>query len=149
MKSLSISERYGWAKYVGHQVYYSLIGRDYEWELMPLALDQGVGGAGVVSAGLGTVDGEDSARAAAAGRISLSPLPVQPEPANLAALKTRMLERWPMTSLLDVFKEADLRIRFTDVFRSATAWENVDREVIQERLLLALYGLVRTLASSA
>ncbi len=43
MKSLSVSERYGWAKYVGHQVYYSLIGRDYEWELMPLALDQGVG----------------------------------------------------------------------------------------------------------
>lgn len=75
MKSLSISERYGWAKYVGHQVYYSLIGRDYEWELMPLALDQGVGGAGVVSAGLGTVDGEDSARAAAAGRISLSLCP--------------------------------------------------------------------------
>jgi aryl-alcohol dehydrogenase-like predicted oxidoreductase len=43
MKSLSISERYGWARYVGHQVYYSLVGRDYEWELMPLALDQGVG----------------------------------------------------------------------------------------------------------
>ncbi len=43
MKSLSLSERYGWAKYVGHQVYYSLVGRDYEWELMPLALDQGVG----------------------------------------------------------------------------------------------------------
>lgn len=43
MKSLSISERYGWARYVGHQVYYSLIGRDYEWELMPLALDQRVG----------------------------------------------------------------------------------------------------------
>ena len=43
MKSLSTSERYGWARYVGHQVYYSLIGRDYEWELMPLAIDQGVG----------------------------------------------------------------------------------------------------------
>jgi len=43
MKSLSISERYGWARYVGHQVYYSLIGRDYEWELMPIALDQHVG----------------------------------------------------------------------------------------------------------
>jgi aryl-alcohol dehydrogenase-like predicted oxidoreductase len=43
MKSLSVSERYGWAKYVGHQVYYSLVGRDYEWELMPLAIDQGVG----------------------------------------------------------------------------------------------------------
>src|SRR5579875_214775 len=43
MKSLSVSERYGWSRYVGHQVYYSLIGRDYEWELMPLAVDQGVG----------------------------------------------------------------------------------------------------------
>jgi aryl-alcohol dehydrogenase-like predicted oxidoreductase len=43
MKSLSISDRYGWARYVGHQVYYSLVGRDYEWELMPLALDRKVG----------------------------------------------------------------------------------------------------------
>jgi aryl-alcohol dehydrogenase-like predicted oxidoreductase len=43
MKSLSISERYGWSRYVGQQVYYSLVGRDYEWELMPLALDQGIG----------------------------------------------------------------------------------------------------------
>jgi len=43
MKSLDVSEKYGWAKYVGHQVYYSLVGREYEWELMPLALDQGVG----------------------------------------------------------------------------------------------------------
>ncbi len=43
MKSLSVSERYGWARYVGHQVYYSLVGRDYEWELMPLAVDQGLG----------------------------------------------------------------------------------------------------------
>ena len=43
MKSLSVSERYGWSRYVGHQVYYSLVGRDYEWELMPLALDQGLG----------------------------------------------------------------------------------------------------------
>jgi aryl-alcohol dehydrogenase-like predicted oxidoreductase len=43
MKSLSMSERYGWSRYVGHQAYYSLVGRDFEWELMPLALDQGVG----------------------------------------------------------------------------------------------------------
>jgi aryl-alcohol dehydrogenase-like predicted oxidoreductase len=42
MKSLSVSERYGWARYAGHQVYYSLIGREYEWELMPLGLDQKV-----------------------------------------------------------------------------------------------------------
>ncbi|MBT2746101.1 MULTISPECIES: aldo/keto reductase [unclassified Lysobacter] len=43
MKSLAIADRYGWSRYVAHQAYYSLIGRDYEWELMPLALDQGVG----------------------------------------------------------------------------------------------------------
>jgi aryl-alcohol dehydrogenase-like predicted oxidoreductase len=43
MKSLAASERHGWPRYVAHQAYYSLIGRDYEWELMPLALDQGVG----------------------------------------------------------------------------------------------------------
>ncbi|MBX3367952.1 MAG: aldo/keto reductase [Phycisphaeraceae bacterium] len=43
MKSLAYSEKHGLARYVAHQAYYSLIGRDYEWELMPLALDQGVG----------------------------------------------------------------------------------------------------------
>ena len=43
MKSLDVADRYGWSRYVGHQVYYSLIGREYEWELMPLGLDQGVG----------------------------------------------------------------------------------------------------------
>jgi aryl-alcohol dehydrogenase-like predicted oxidoreductase len=43
MKSLAVSERYGLARYVAHQAYYSLIGREYEWELMPLALDQKVG----------------------------------------------------------------------------------------------------------
>src|SRR6185503_12311399 len=43
MKSLAASDRYGWARYVAHQAYYSMIGREYEWELMPLALDQKVG----------------------------------------------------------------------------------------------------------
>ncbi|HEY5753984.1 MAG TPA: aldo/keto reductase [Chthoniobacterales bacterium] len=42
-KSLAISEKYGWTRYVAHQAYYSLVGRDYEWELMPLGLDQKVG----------------------------------------------------------------------------------------------------------
>ena len=42
-KSLGISERYGWPRYVAHQVYYSLVGRDYEWELMPQALAEDVG----------------------------------------------------------------------------------------------------------
>ncbi len=44
MKSLAAASRHGWTRYVAHQAYYSLVGRDYEWELMPLALDQGVGG---------------------------------------------------------------------------------------------------------
>lgn len=43
MKSLAISEKYGWTRYVAHQAYYSLIGREYEWELMPLAIDQNIG----------------------------------------------------------------------------------------------------------
>ena len=43
MKSLAVADRHGWPRYVAHQVYYSLLGRDYEWELMPLARDQGVG----------------------------------------------------------------------------------------------------------
>jgi aryl-alcohol dehydrogenase-like predicted oxidoreductase len=42
-KSLTVSEQYGWARYVAHQVYYSLIGRDYEWELMPQAYAEGLG----------------------------------------------------------------------------------------------------------
>ncbi|HLJ72731.1 MAG TPA: aldo/keto reductase [Roseiarcus sp.] len=43
MKSLAVSDRYGYARYVANQTYYSLVGRQYEWELMPLGLDQGVG----------------------------------------------------------------------------------------------------------
>jgi aryl-alcohol dehydrogenase-like predicted oxidoreductase len=42
-KSLDVSDRYGWSRYVAHQAYYSLIGRDYEWELMPLGVAEGVG----------------------------------------------------------------------------------------------------------
>ena len=43
MKSLNVADRYGYPRYVANQTYYSLIGRDYEWELMPLGLDQGIG----------------------------------------------------------------------------------------------------------
>jgi aryl-alcohol dehydrogenase-like predicted oxidoreductase len=43
MKSQAIADRHGYARFIAHQVYYSLIGRDYEWELMPLGLDQGIG----------------------------------------------------------------------------------------------------------
>ena len=43
MKSLAAADRHGFPRYVANQTYYSLVGRDYEWELMPLGLDQGVG----------------------------------------------------------------------------------------------------------
>jgi len=43
MKSLSVSERYGWSRYIAHQAYYSLLDREFEWELMPLGIDQKVG----------------------------------------------------------------------------------------------------------
>ena len=75
------------------------------------------------------------------GWIKLSPLAPQPEPSNLVALKEEITRRWPMTSLLDVLKETDLRVGFTHLFRSPTAWENLDRETLQYRLLLSLYGL--------
>jgi hypothetical protein len=52
-----------------------------------------------------------------------------------------LIEQWPMTSLLDMFKEADLRIRFTDVFRSVTPRQDLDRDLLHERLQLDLYGI--------
>ncbi len=43
MKSLAVADRYGWTRYVAHQAYYSLVGREFEWELQPLAVREGVG----------------------------------------------------------------------------------------------------------
>lgn len=43
MKSLSASEKHGWSKYIAHQAYYSLLDREFEWELMPLGIDQNIG----------------------------------------------------------------------------------------------------------
>ena len=73
--------------------------------------------------------------------ICLTPLEPQSEPTNLHRLKAEVFKRWAGTNLLDVFKEADLRIRFSDVFQSASAREVIDRQVLQRCLLLCLYGL--------
>ena len=75
------------------------------------------------------------------GWISLSPLPPQPEPPNLGYLKAELFRRWPVVGLLDMLKETDLRVHFTDVFRSPTPREHLDRATLQKRLLLCLYGL--------
>jgi TnpA family transposase len=77
----------------------------------------------------------------AGGWIALSPLEAQPEPENLPALKAELAARWPMTGLLDMLKETDLRVGFSDAFRSATAFESMERATLQQRLLLCLYGL--------
>lgn len=58
MKSLATADRYGWPRYVAHQVYYSLIGRDYEWELLPLGLDQKVGAIAWSPLGWGRLTGK-------------------------------------------------------------------------------------------
>jgi TnpA family transposase len=75
------------------------------------------------------------------GWIALTPLDAQPEPVNLERLKGEVTRHWPMTSLLDFLKEAELRIGFTAEFTSAGARETLERDTLQRRLLLCLYGL--------
>jgi len=75
------------------------------------------------------------------GWITLTPLDAQPEPPNLTALKAELNATWPMTSLLDMVKEADLRLSFTEVLRSPTSYETMGHSLLQPRLLLCLHGL--------
>ena len=77
----------------------------------------------------------------AGGRITVAPLERQPEPVTLTALKVAIGQSWPMTRLLDVLKEADLRLDFTSALKSPTAHEALDRAVLRPRLLLCLHGL--------
>ena len=65
----------------------------------------------------------------------------KPPPANIEALKAAVTAEWPMTGLLDMVKEADLRLGFTDRLRSPTAYEALDRAVLRPRLLLCLNGM--------
>jgi len=75
------------------------------------------------------------------GWISVSPPTLQPEPPQLRFLKAELFQRWPMHHLLDILKEADFHIRFTDSFKSVAARETLDRATLQKRLLLDLYAL--------
>ena len=74
-------------------------------------------------------------------QISLKPLGAQDDPAMLDAPKKEMARRWPMTSLLDVLKEVDLRIGFTRSFPTAAARQTLPEDEVLRRLLLALYGI--------
>lgn len=73
--------------------------------------------------------------------ICLSPLVEQPEPGNINRMKGQVQATWPMTGLLDILKEADLRIGFTECFRTQRSSERLNRDELQKRLLLCLYGL--------
>jgi hypothetical protein len=77
----------------------------------------------------------------AGGWISVSPLEAQPEPPNLVRLNAEIVRRWPTTSLLDILKETDLRVGFTDCLTSVATHERLERDTIQKRLLLCLYAL--------
>ena len=87
--------------------------------------------------------------------IKVSPLEPQAEPAFLKHLKSQVMMQWPMTSLLDVLKEADCQIGFTNLLKSYGDREILSRDVLQKRLLLCLYalgtntGLKRVLAGGA
>ncbi len=73
------------------------------------------------------------------GWIKLSPFVASPEPLNLKRLKKEIEQRWSMTSLLDMLKETDLRVNFTQHFKSVSSRENLHPKVLQKRLLIDLY----------
>ena len=76
------------------------------------------------------------------GWIGLTPLDALPDPPNLERLKAEIGRRWGLTGLLDILKETDLRINFTDLFKSSAARDGgLDRTTLQRRLLLCLYAI--------
>lgn len=75
------------------------------------------------------------------GRIRVSPSGPQTEPLNLKALQREITRRWSTVNLLDVLKEADLRIGFTEHFHTVASRENIDKGVLHKRLLLCLYAI--------
>lgn len=75
------------------------------------------------------------------GHISVSPLESQPDPVNLSGLKAELQRRWPMTGLLDILKETEIRISFTDNFKTLATRETIDKATLRKRLILSLYAL--------
>jgi hypothetical protein len=75
------------------------------------------------------------------GRIKVTPLEALPEPPMLASLKAEVDRFWPMAGLLDVLKEADLRVDFTRAFSSVATREVLDPDTLRRRLLLCIFAL--------
>jgi hypothetical protein len=80
------------------------------------------------------------------GWIHVSPL--EPEPPNLARLKLEVATHWSNTNLLDILKETDLLLTFTEHFTSPASRERLPRELLQKRLLLCLMGWEQIRASN-
>jgi TnpA family transposase len=88
-----------------------------------------------------TIKTNEQVKITTTGKIKLTPLKPQATPVNLEKLGDELEERWPQTTILDIFKEAELRIGFTDEFYSVATREVLDRETIQKRLVIALHGI--------
>lgn len=89
----------------------------------------------------GTIKSNDKVKITSTGKIKLTPLKPQLPPVNLEKLGDELEQRWPQTTILDIFKEAELRIGFTDEFSSVGTREVLDRETIRKRLVIALHGI--------
>lgn len=89
----------------------------------------------------GTIKTNDKVKITSAGKIKLTPLKPQLPPVNLEKLGDELEQRWPQTTILDIFKEAELRIGFTDEFSSVATREVLDRETIRKRLVVALHAI--------
>jgi len=74
-------------------------------------------------------------------QITVTPFDPKPEPPNLLAVKAEITNTWPMPNLLDMVKEANLRLNFTEALKSPTAYESLDRSLLRPRLLLCLHGI--------
>lgn len=75
------------------------------------------------------------------GRINLTPFEKQADPKNIEHLKDEISNMWPMVNLLDILKESDLRVNFTELLQSAADREILDELVKRRRLLLVLFAL--------
>ncbi len=74
------------------------------------------------------------------GWIHLTPVTKQPEPEHLQALKQEIIRRWSIVPLLDVLKETEMRIQFTEHFKSTGNREALTPDEVRKRLLLCLYA---------
>jgi TnpA family transposase len=74
------------------------------------------------------------------GWIQVAKMARQPDPPHLAGLKAEITRRWPLTGLLDVLKETDLRVGFTQHFTGTGIRSALDDGTLQRRLLLCLFG---------